>query len=63
MRARIGRIAAGVAVAVGLGVGLVHQEARAAEDTVWLWKDNLGKCPAVCDGAQYVCPCRTVNES
>ncbi len=62
MRVKIARIAAGAAIAAGLGAGFVHQEARAASNTVWLWKDGLGKCPAVCDGSQFVCPCRTAEK-
>lgn len=64
MRAKIAKFAAGAAIAAGLGLGFMQQEATANENTVWLWKDGTGKCPAVCDGSKYVCPCRVAeNES
>jgi hypothetical protein len=61
-KAQLARIAACAAVALGMGLGFKHQEARAEDlNTVWLWKDALGKCPTVCDGSLYACPCRTVE--
>lgn len=61
-KSQLTRIAAGAAIALGMGLGFKQQEARAESlDTVWLWKDALGKCPAVCDGSLYACPCRTVE--
>lgn len=61
-KTQLARVAAGAAIALGMGLGFYHREARAEElNTVWLWKDALGKCPVACDGSQYVCPCRTVD--
>lgn len=61
-KAQFARLAAGAAIALGMGLGLAHREARAEDsNTVWLWKDALGKCPAVCDGSLYACPCRTAE--
>jgi hypothetical protein len=61
-KAQLARIAAVAAVAVVMGLGFKHQEARAEDaNTVWLWKDALGKCPSVCDGSLYACPCRTAE--
>lgn len=63
MRARIAKFAAGVAIVAGLGLGFTQQAANAGESsgTVWLWKDATGKCPAVCDGSLYACPCRVAE--
>lgn len=60
MRARkLAKVAAGIALAVGAGLGFTRQEANAYGDSAWLWKDLQGKCPAGCDRNVYDCPCRT----
>lgn len=61
-KAQFAKIAAGIAIAVGMSLGFNYREARADDpNTVWLWKDALGKCPVACDGSVHVCPCRTVE--